>query len=74
MLCDIQFDILLRKWIFSSTKWITFLQDDLDDEEIYMEQPERFRDDGAPEKACRLKNALYGLKKGKQRLEHQAGP
>lgn len=39
-----------------------FLQGDLDDEEIFMEQPEEFRDDRAPTKVCRLQKALYGLK------------
>lgn len=39
-----------------------FLQGDLDTEEIFMEQPEGFRDDRAPTKVCKLQKAVYGLK------------
>ena len=39
-----------------------FLQGDLGEEEIYMEQPEGFTDSGAPTKVCKLRKALYGLK------------
>lgn len=37
-----------------------FLQGDLD-EEIYMEQPPCFVDDGKKSKVCHLNKALYGL-------------
>lgn len=39
-----------------------FLQGDLGDEDIYMDQPEGFVNPASPRKVCRLKKALYGLK------------
>lgn len=39
-----------------------FLQGDLTEEEIFMEQPEGFVDKKDPKKVCRLRKALYGLK------------
>ena len=39
----------------------TFLNGDLE-EEVYMEQPERFSLTENPKYVCKLKKALYGLK------------
>lgn len=39
-----------------------FLQGDLKDQDIYMEQPSQFVDSTQPKKVCLLKKAIYGLK------------
>ena len=39
-----------------------FLQRDLEEEEIYMEQPEEFVSKEAPHKVCKLNKELFGLK------------
>ena len=44
-----------------------FINGDIDTE-IYMKQPEGFRQ-GGPEKVCRLNKSLYGLKQSPPSLE-----